>query len=96
LITTIRKFPNEGRYVPRMTKKLQEVAGHYKGGDVQLAQLYLQLVPAMILYYKDDGSNYARSLQEQAAAFLAANNLTRQAAALKAGAERARLLSGRR
>jgi tetratricopeptide (TPR) repeat protein len=83
LIFSVRKFPTEGRYVPRMTEKLQEVSGNYTGGSAKLAQLYLEIVPAMFAYYYDDDSTYAKTMYEQAMAYFQDNQMTRQAAALE-------------
>ncbi len=91
LIATIRKFPNEGRYVPQMTKKLQEVVSHYKEGPAALAQLYVELVPTMIVYYGKEGSSYCDKLYEQAKAFLDENKQDKSAAKLRAQTEAARL-----
>jgi hypothetical protein len=91
LISTIRKFPNEGRYVPQMTQKLQEVVPHYKEGPAALAQLYVELVPTMIVYYGKEGSDYCDKLFEQASAFLQESKLDKYAVKLKAQTENARL-----
>jgi hypothetical protein len=90
LIATIRKFPNEGRYVPQMTEKLQEVVPHYKEGQAALAQLYVELVPTMIVYYGKEGSDYCDKLYEQANAFLEESKLDKYAVRLKAQTENAR------
>ena len=94
LIATIRKFPNEGRYVPRMTKKLQEVVPHYKEGPPALAQLYVELVPTMIVYYGKEGSDYCGKLYDQASAFLEESKMDKYAVKLKAQTENARLRAG--
>jgi hypothetical protein len=96
LIATIRKYPTEGRYVPKMTAKLQEVAVKYKDGPSALAQLYVELVPAMIVYYGKEGSGYCTKLHEQAAGFLEENKLDRFARTLRAKTEQARQTAGSR
>jgi hypothetical protein len=83
LMFSVRKFPTEGRYVPRMTEKLQEVSGNYTGGSAKLAQLYLEIVPAMFAYYQDDDSTYAKKMYDQAMAYFQDNQMTRQATALE-------------
>jgi hypothetical protein len=95
LIVTVKKFPTEGRYVPRMTRRLQDVCRNYKGGTTQLAQLYLELVPAMLAYYVGDESDYTKAMYEQALAFLQDNQLDTLAAQLRAIAARAGALQGR-
>src|SRR5207237_2861343 len=52
LTTTITRFPTEGRYVPKMTAKMQEVCGQVKGGNDKLARLYLDLVPKHSARYR--------------------------------------------
>ena len=37
LLTTVNRFPTEGRYVPKMTLKMQDVCANYKGGNDRLA-----------------------------------------------------------
>jgi hypothetical protein len=96
LIATIRKYPTEGRYVPKMTARLQEVAVKYKEGPTALAKLYLELVPAMIGYYGKEGSTYCTKLSEQAEAFLQENNLKNYARELRTKTEQARLTAGSR
>jgi hypothetical protein len=90
LISTIRKFPKEGRYVPRMTTKLQEVAGHYKEGPNALGQLYVELVPTMIVYYGKEGSEYCGKLFDQASTYLRENKLDKHATTLKVKSDQAR------
>jgi hypothetical protein len=90
LIRTIRKFPKEGRYLPDLTKKLQEVARNYKGGSTRLADLYLELVPALIAHYPQEGSEYATTMYKQAMAYLEDNQLNKHATTLEAQAKRAR------
>jgi hypothetical protein len=95
LIATIRKFPTEGRFVPKMTAKLQEVAGKYKDGPPALGQLYTELVPAMFVYYGKDGSEYCDKLYEQAAGYLKDNNLDKQLRTLRAKTAQAKVSAAR-
>jgi len=83
LISTIRKFPTEGRYVPQMTRKLQAISGKYKGGVTELAKLYLEVVPALREYYKGEGV-FLVEMFDQAKQFLHDNDLPKYEAALKA------------
>jgi len=41
---SIKKFPDEGRYVPRMLEKLKEVCGEFNGGKEYLGKTYLELL----------------------------------------------------
>jgi hypothetical protein len=83
LSVSIKKFPTEGRYVPKMLKKMEEVAGNVKGGPAQVAQLYIDLIPSTIVYYKSDNI-YTKKMKEQARAYFQANNLTQASATLEA------------
>jgi hypothetical protein len=84
LVVTITRFPTEGRYVPKMTLKMQEVCDKYKGGNDKLARLYVDLVPKLIAYYGGDGlSKYHNDLYNQALAFFDKNDMKKQAAELK-------------
>jgi hypothetical protein len=83
LMATIRKFPTEGRYVPRMTKKLQDISEKYKGGVTDLAGLYLEVIPALRDYYQGKGE-FLAALFDQAKKFLHDNGLAKQEATLKA------------
>lgn len=83
LTAAVRDYPNEGRYVPRLLKKMEEAAPGVKGGPAQVAQVYFDLVPGMILYYRSDNTVYFRKMREQAKAFFEQNNLTQAAAALE-------------
>src|SRR5262249_34119636 len=88
LTTTIQRFPTEGRYVPKMTLKMQEVCGQYKGGNDKLAKLYVDLVPKLIAYYRNDDGPFQQELYKQALAFLEKNDMQKQAAELRARAGR--------
>jgi hypothetical protein len=90
LIYTIKKFPNEGRYVPKMTARLQEVASHYKEGSKALATLYLDLVPAMVLYYEGEDNAFISELYKQAMSYLEENKMDKTATTLKAKTDLAR------
>jgi hypothetical protein len=83
LFTTIYRFPTEGRYVPKLLLKAQEVCPQYKGGKERLAKVYLDLVPKLVTYYKEE-KHYPDQVYQQALAFFTTNQLTKQAAELKA------------
>jgi hypothetical protein len=88
LTTTIQRFPTEGRYVPKMTLKMQEVCGQYKGGNDKLAKLYVDLVPKLLAYYRNDDGPFQQELYKQALAFFEKNDMQKQAAELRARAGR--------
>ena len=85
LVTTIYRFPTEGRYVPKLTQKLQDIAPNYKGGTERLAQVYLDIVPRLYTYYKSDKeAAYHKTMYKQAMSFYEANQMASYASALKA------------
>lgn len=84
LATTIRKTPTEGRYVPQMLKKMEEAAPTVKGGPAQVGQVYIEVIPALIVYYRSDSNVYCKRLIDQARTFLNGNNLTQLSSTLEA------------
>ncbi len=83
LTGTMRKFPSEGRYVPKMMAKLEEICTEFKGGTELLTKFYLEFLPRVPTRRGDEVSKYAVSMHERAAAFLDANNKPREAAAVR-------------
>ncbi|VTS02608.1 hypothetical protein [Tuwongella immobilis] len=80
LVTAVYRFPTEGRYLPRMTQKLQEIAPQSKSGVDQLAKLYLDLVPKLVAHYRNDPLvKVDDNLVQEALDFFQANQLTKQA-----------------
>ncbi|MDB5309571.1 MAG: hypothetical protein JWO38_3773 [Gemmataceae bacterium] len=79
LANTIRKFPTEGRYVPRMMTRLQEVTKGFKGGPDQLAKFYLEVLPQIPAKRGDEVSKYCVAMHEQAVAFLKENGKPKEA-----------------
>lgn len=78
LANTIRKFPAEGRYVPRMMAKLQEVTKGIKTGSDQLAKFYFEVLPTIPTKRGDEVSKYCVTMHEQAIAFLKDNGKTKE------------------
>jgi hypothetical protein len=83
LTTFVKKYPTEGRYVPKMMKQMEAVAGSIKGGPAQVAAIYAELIPAMIVYYRSDSTVYARKTTEQARAFMQEHNLKQASTTLE-------------
>lgn len=81
LMGTIRKFPAEGRYVPKMMAKLQAVAKEYKTGNDQLVKFYQEILPRIPAKRGDEISNYCLKMHEQAVAFFKENNKPKEATA---------------
>src|SRR5262249_61314712 len=81
-----RKFPNEGRYVPKVMAQLEEIGGKYKGGKVDVARLYVELLPAMFAYYKSADDEHCKKMTDQASKYLDANGLSEYSAKIKSAA----------
>ena len=92
LFQTIKKFPTEGRYVPQITLKLQAISKNHKGGADSLAKLYVDLVPKMVLHYREEGTKYCDEMYEQALKFLTDNKYDKLASELKVKTKEARAL----
>ncbi len=84
LTNSVRKFPTEGRYVPKILKKMEDVAPSVKGGPAQVAAVYVDLIPGLILFYRSDTNIYSKKMTDQARLFLQANNLTQATNTLEA------------
>jgi hypothetical protein len=84
LAYTIEKFPDEGRYVPKMMKRLQEICGNYKGGTAYLSKFYITVLNKVPPKRGNEPSQYCISMLEQAIAFFEENKDARTANALKA------------
>ena len=80
LSRTVRKFPDEGRYVPRMVTRMQEVAKDIKGGDALMARFWLELLPKVPARRGNEVSEYCVKLHEQAVAYLKENNKPKELA----------------
>ena len=88
IAVTCLKFPDEGRYVPKMMEKLQDICKEYKGtpsgnGTKLLGEFYLKFLPLIPKRRGDDVSKYCVSMYEQGIAFLEANDKAAAAASLK-------------
>jgi hypothetical protein len=58
LAQTIKKFPDEGRYVPKLLDKLKEVCDHFSGGKEYLGKTYLELMHKMNPRRGDEVTKY--------------------------------------
>lgn len=74
LAYTVRKFPDEGRYVPKMITRMQEVAKDIKGGTDLMAKFYLEILPRVPAARGNEVSAYCVKLHEQAIGYLKDNN----------------------
>jgi hypothetical protein len=73
LAFTIEKFPTEGRYVPKLMDKLQEVCTHFPEGTKLLVDFYLRVLPKVPPTRAGEVSKYCVNMHEQAIAFLKEN-----------------------
>jgi hypothetical protein len=80
LAFTVRKFPDEGRYVPKMVSKMQDVAKDIKGGDALMAKFWLELLPKVPARRGDEVSEYCVKLHQQAITYLKDTNKPKDAA----------------
>ncbi len=90
LTTLVKKYPTEGRYVPKMMKKMEAAAVSVKDGPAKVGGLYADLIPGMIVYYGSDSTVYARKMTEQARAFMQEHNLKQASAVLETRIQAAR------
>jgi hypothetical protein len=70
LAQTVRKFPEEGRYVPRMVTRMEEVAKEIRGGENLMAKFYLEILPRVPARRGDAVSEFCVKLHEQAIEYL--------------------------
>ena len=78
--TAIKKFPNEGRYIPRMLDKLKAVCKEYPGGKDYLGKTYLELIKTVDPKRGDEVTQYFIKLSGEALAYLQAEKKTKEAA----------------
>jgi hypothetical protein len=90
LTTLVKKYPNEGRYVPKMLRQMETVAPSVKDGPTKVASLYTEMIPAMIVYYGSDTISYSAKTIEQARAFMQEHNLKQASATLETRIQGAR------
>ena len=77
---TIKKFPNEGRYVPRMLDKLKAVCKEYPGGREYLGKAYLELIKSVDPKRGNEVTEYFARLSGEALAHFQAEKKTKEAA----------------
>ena len=66
LALAIKKFPDEGRYVPRMLDKLEKVCEGIKGAEPVLLQFYTEFIPQIPQTRGKDPSPYCMRMLERA------------------------------
>jgi hypothetical protein len=80
LAFTVRKFPDEGRYVPKMVTAMQDVSKDIKGGDALMSKFWLELLPKVPARRGNEVSEYCVKLHEQAVAYLKGANKPKELA----------------
>ena len=80
LATAIKKFPNEGRYVPRMLEKLKAVCKEFPGGREYLSRTYLELIKSVDPKRGNEVTDYFVKLSGDALAYFQAEKKTKEAA----------------
>jgi hypothetical protein len=88
LAFTIRRFPNEGRYVPKMLDRMESLCQGVEGADQLLARFYAEILPLVPKYRGDDPSPYAIAMFKRAAVVFARCNQPQLASAALAEVHR--------
>ncbi|MEK6259673.1 MAG: putative Ig domain-containing protein [Planctomycetota bacterium] len=66
LAFTIKKFPEEGRYVPKLLDKLERVCEGIKGADQQVLQFYQEFIPLIPPKRGNEPSEYCMKMLDRA------------------------------
>ena len=80
LAQTIKKFPDEGRYVPKMMDKLKEHCGQFSSGKEYLGKTYLELLRTMNPKRGTDITKYFIKISGDAVAFFKEEKKNKEAA----------------
>ena len=83
LSQTIKKFPDEGRYVPKMLDKLKEDCDQFNGGKEYLSKTYLELLRKMNPKRGTEVTKYFVKTSGDALAFFQAEKKTKEAAEIE-------------
>lgn len=66
LAYTVKKFPQEGRYVPKLVDKIEEICKAAGGADAQLVQFYQDFLPLIPQMRGDEPSKYCMTMYDRA------------------------------
>jgi hypothetical protein len=80
LSQTIKKFPDEGRYVPKMLDKLKEDCDQFNGGKEYLSKTYLELLRKVNPKRGNEITKYFIKTSEEALAFFQSEKKTKEVA----------------
>ncbi len=70
LANTVKAFPTEGRYVPRLLTEAEEFAAEVRTGPKIMAELYVLLAPALVRHYGANTEYGERVYKQGKALFL--------------------------
>ncbi len=73
LAFTIKKFADEGRYVPRMLDRLEEICATVPGTDPRLVEFYQQFLPTIPTHRGNSPSDYCVAMLRRGIAFFEAH-----------------------
>jgi hypothetical protein len=79
LAFTISRFPDEGRYVPKMMTKMHELAKEVKGGNDLMCKFYIDILGKVPAKRGNDVSKYCVTLHKQAIDYLKENKRDKDA-----------------
>ncbi|WP_157369438.1 hypothetical protein [Zavarzinella formosa] len=83
LSESIKKFPDEGRYVPKMLDSVKEVTGKYKAGKDTMASLYVELANKTSAKRGTEVSKFYVKTMTEGMEFLKAEKKTKELDLLK-------------
>jgi hypothetical protein len=83
LSEAIKKFPDEGRYVPKMLEKLTEACAGFSGGKEYLSKTYLELLRKMNPKRGDEVTKYFTKTSGDALAFFQTEKKMKEAAEIE-------------
>jgi hypothetical protein len=84
LSLAVNKYPTEGRYIPRLLQAYEKVCEKYDAGVTPLANLYVKLVPALVVHYRGEKNRFLDQVLSQATRFFEEKKLDKHAAKFNA------------
>jgi hypothetical protein len=79
LAAVIRRFPDEGRYIPKLMDRLEKVCGSYPEGKNILMKFYVEILPKIPPRRGDEVSGYCLAMYQRAIKYFRDNNQTKAA-----------------
>jgi hypothetical protein len=96
LAASIKKFPGEGRYIPRLLDKLEQLCTEVKDAEQHLVQFYADILPTVPQTRGDSPSPFALKMFERGIGVFQKYNQPQLAAAAQAEMEKIKSGNGRR